>query len=291
MELNKNQKIILACTIAVIILMFLYPPFHLIDTKGIERNLGYSFLTDAPNTYISPGGYYVSGSVTVGVLLLQIFVTLLVGGGLLLLYKTEKQPSKLKGDANEAQKKKDDGKTETKEAVKPKKNRFVGGLIVILPFIVAKPFLSDIATYNEPLMWFVIALLMCASYGLWYLWYYGGKGKKSQKIMKEAKAFADDIIDLIEIAKETEVPIFEKDVEALQKGDVAVVYFPYGTRKEDIPPVPYGFKKTSVRKALGAGLYYFNPEHVLSQDIMKAAREGTQEELLKAKLYPLRLPR
>ncbi|MGO9555701.1 MAG: hypothetical protein ACLP2U_11810 [Syntrophobacteraceae bacterium] len=210
MELNKNQKIILACTIVVIALMFLYPPFHAIDAKKVEYNLGYSFLMDAPrytigissrisplakpratkegdkksNQPISPEelraymeqvdwDMAARATVNTQLLLLQIFVTLLVGGGLLLFYKTGKQPSRPKGDANEAQKKGGERKVETEKAVTSKKNWFVGGLIVILPFVVAKPFLSDIASYNEPLMWFVIALLMCASYGLWYLWYHG----------------------------------------------------------------------------------------------------------------------
>jgi hypothetical protein len=67
--------------------MLLYPPFHLVDSKGDDHNLGYSFFTDAP------WGLGARGSVNVKLLLLQMFVTLLVGGGLLVLYKTEKASS------------------------------------------------------------------------------------------------------------------------------------------------------------------------------------------------------
>jgi hypothetical protein len=72
--MNINQKIVSLGTAALIALMTLYPPLSSNGQNGITRGMGYDWIFISTNA-----------TVNIGVLLIQIFVTLFVGGVLYLV--------------------------------------------------------------------------------------------------------------------------------------------------------------------------------------------------------------
>ena len=72
--MNINQKIVSLGTAALIALMTLYPPLSRNGQNGITRGMGYDWIFISTNA-----------TVNIGVLLIQIFVTLFVGGVLYLV--------------------------------------------------------------------------------------------------------------------------------------------------------------------------------------------------------------
>ncbi|MDP2984080.1 MAG: DUF2569 family protein [Candidatus Latescibacter sp.] len=87
MNFNQNQKLIIVSMIVLIIVMLMYPPFHLVNNNGISINKGYGWIIDPP------GG---RATVNVSMLLIQWVGVLLVGGLALFLSKNSKeQPQKL----------------------------------------------------------------------------------------------------------------------------------------------------------------------------------------------------
>jgi len=69
--MKRNQQIAVAVGASVILLMLLFPPFH-IQIRGTTFNMGYAFILDPPKR-----GYVVA-SVNVGMLLVQWACTLLL---------------------------------------------------------------------------------------------------------------------------------------------------------------------------------------------------------------------
>jgi len=72
--MNINQKIVSLGTAALIALMTLYPPLSRNGQNGITHGMGYDWIFTSTNA-----------TVNTGVLLIQIFVTLFVGGVLYLV--------------------------------------------------------------------------------------------------------------------------------------------------------------------------------------------------------------
>ncbi len=68
--MNHKQKIILKCVAAIFIVMCLFPPFHIV-TMRYAVNEGYGLIFSPPKA---------SATVDAGVLLIQLFVALVVGG-------------------------------------------------------------------------------------------------------------------------------------------------------------------------------------------------------------------
>lgn len=68
--MNQNQKIVACITAGVIVLMFLFPPFHLVVDQG-TFNRGFSFITDPPMR---------NATVNLGQLLVQLIAAGAVGG-------------------------------------------------------------------------------------------------------------------------------------------------------------------------------------------------------------------
>ena len=74
--MNAKQKIILLITAAVILLMFAFPPFHVVHPQVGERNMGYGFILNPPEFY-STG---IGATVNSGMLLVQWVGVLILGG-------------------------------------------------------------------------------------------------------------------------------------------------------------------------------------------------------------------
>lgn len=80
--MNDNQKKVIIATASLIVLMFLFPPFHQYY-NGTEINLGYSFLFNPPRGNV--------GSVNIIQLLIQWLGVGVVGG---LIYFLLKDPER-----------------------------------------------------------------------------------------------------------------------------------------------------------------------------------------------------
>lgn len=70
--MNDKQKRVLFGTVAIVIGMLIYPPFHLVQANGVELNMGYGWIFDPP----SRG--YVTATVDVSMLLVQWIAVLVV---------------------------------------------------------------------------------------------------------------------------------------------------------------------------------------------------------------------
>jgi hypothetical protein len=71
----------------------------------------------------------------------------------------------------------------------------------------------------------------------------------------------------------------QAQVEALAAGTNPIVYFPVGTEK--IPPLPKGMLSIIVSgNREGAGTYYYSPERITGEAILKAVREGKWWKIL-----------
>lgn len=84
--MNKNQKAVLIAMIAVIVMMLLYPPFHLHYKNGVVLNMGYGWIFEPPKRGV------IEATVNVPMLLVQWMGVLLVGGLGLFLTKDSTRP-------------------------------------------------------------------------------------------------------------------------------------------------------------------------------------------------------
>lgn len=84
LDMNKKQKTLILFVAIVLIVMFLFPPFHLI-IQGSEFNLGYGFIIDPPKY-----GGDILGSINVKLLMLQYLFACTIGIGIFFLLKTIK---------------------------------------------------------------------------------------------------------------------------------------------------------------------------------------------------------
>lgn len=71
--MNRNQQVAIAVGASVILLMLIFPPFH-VQIRDTTFNMGYAFIFDPPKRG------YITASVNVGMLLVQWVGTLLLTG-------------------------------------------------------------------------------------------------------------------------------------------------------------------------------------------------------------------
>ncbi|HQI82508.1 MAG TPA: hypothetical protein PLR71_13250 [Deltaproteobacteria bacterium] len=71
--MKRYQKIIIVMGASVIILMLMFPPFHVIFTPGIEINMGYAFILNPPKFWGQ-----VESVVNLGRLMVQVGWTALL---------------------------------------------------------------------------------------------------------------------------------------------------------------------------------------------------------------------
>ncbi len=83
--LNKSQRRILIATTAMVVIIFLFPPFHYHYPRGIVENVGFGFLFNPPKV-----NAHDSGNVNTVLLLTEIFTTVLLGGLLAFAFKKKK---------------------------------------------------------------------------------------------------------------------------------------------------------------------------------------------------------
>lgn len=82
--MNRNQRIALGITAAVILGMLVFPPFHYTSATGRVTNLGYGLIFDPPG--ISMSGYgiiptptFIAGTVNIPLLLAQWAAVIALG--------------------------------------------------------------------------------------------------------------------------------------------------------------------------------------------------------------------
>lgn len=85
--MNKKQKTIILFVVIVLIVMFMFPPFHFIY-RGCEFNLGYDFIMDPPRYQ---GERVFTGSINVKLLMLQYLFACTIGIGIFFLFKSRKK--------------------------------------------------------------------------------------------------------------------------------------------------------------------------------------------------------
>ncbi|HOP40446.1 MAG TPA: hypothetical protein PLI53_05335 [Geobacteraceae bacterium] len=57
MNMNKYQRIAIACGIVIVFLMLLFPPLHFSSPGGVKSHIGYSFIFAIPvNTGVAING-------------------------------------------------------------------------------------------------------------------------------------------------------------------------------------------------------------------------------------------
>ena len=80
--MNKKQKAILITVMVVILVMLVFPPFHVTLPTGAVQNLGYGLLFNPPERdYLYLGRRIeITGSVDIALLVTQWLGTLIVGG-------------------------------------------------------------------------------------------------------------------------------------------------------------------------------------------------------------------
>ncbi len=89
--MNNSQKRILMATIALVVAMIAYPPFHVVLQNGLVFNMGYNWLLDPPKR-----GSIVA-IVNVSMLLMQWVGVLVVGGLAFFLAKNSTQVPPISG--------------------------------------------------------------------------------------------------------------------------------------------------------------------------------------------------
>ena len=77
--MHQIQRRILLCMIAIIVAMFIYPPYHIVSQRGTLGE-GYSWIFDPPSQY---------AKVDISMLLIQWIGVLIVGGLALFLTKMQ----------------------------------------------------------------------------------------------------------------------------------------------------------------------------------------------------------
>src|SRR5438552_3548578 len=83
--MNKNQKRTLVAVIALIVAMFLYPPFQSVLPNRVVHNMGYRWIFDPPAGLNG----FVTAMVDVQMLLVQLLGILIVGGLVFFLAKNQ----------------------------------------------------------------------------------------------------------------------------------------------------------------------------------------------------------
>ena len=82
--MNKNQRRTLLAIAALIVVMFLYPPFQAVLPHGVIHNMGYQWIFHDP-----PMRGFIPAVVNVQMLLVQLMGTLFVGGLVFFLVKNQ----------------------------------------------------------------------------------------------------------------------------------------------------------------------------------------------------------
>jgi hypothetical protein len=89
--MNKNLQIVIGLGASIVLLMLLFPPFHL-EMKGITLNRGYSFIFDPPMDGTIPA------SVNIRLLMVQWVGIVLVTGSAFYIVKSSYQLKKRDSD-------------------------------------------------------------------------------------------------------------------------------------------------------------------------------------------------
>jgi hypothetical protein len=94
--MNYFQRTVLVITLAILILIIIYPPFVQYRGEGIMKNSGYSFILSPP--LIKHGGSefrlpttYSAAMVNTTLLLVEYLFVITVGSILFFLFKTNKK--------------------------------------------------------------------------------------------------------------------------------------------------------------------------------------------------------
>jgi len=116
--MNRTQQVAVAIGAAVVLLMLIFPPFH-VQIRDTTFNMGYGFIFDPPKHG------YITASVNVGMLLVQWMGALLLTGLAFFLLKSVGTPVGPKGNAVVAPTSTDN--SITKEAPVDQSKSFLGG--------------------------------------------------------------------------------------------------------------------------------------------------------------------
>ena len=84
--MNKNQRIVLLATAALLIVMILFPPFKSQYLQGVTVNAGYSFILTPPTYKLGSSAY--NSQVNLSLLGLQFVIVATVGGIICLALKS-----------------------------------------------------------------------------------------------------------------------------------------------------------------------------------------------------------
>ncbi len=87
--MNQKQKVVLLCTAALVVLMILYPPYVVMNSRQVVIKAGYGFLFDLPSYKPREviGRSSIPATVNVPTLGIQMFGVLIVGGLVFIVLK------------------------------------------------------------------------------------------------------------------------------------------------------------------------------------------------------------
>ena len=83
---REKERIILFITATILVLIFLFPPFHIVY-KGIDINSGYAFILSPPIPPITDLEIKFASNINIALLFVQYLFTVTIGGILWFVFK------------------------------------------------------------------------------------------------------------------------------------------------------------------------------------------------------------